>query len=76
MINISGGILSALIDEANSCSFLTVQQGILFGNRMYKCTEVLSDTAEDKVVDEYLIGENPFLSDSSHRNLYAVVGNA
>lgn len=57
MINVSGGLLSALIDEANCSPFHSVQQGVLFGNRTCKRTEVLSDTSEEKVVDEYLIGE-------------------
>ena len=58
MISIPGGILSALIDEANSCPNDSVQQGLLFGNKTFKRTEVLSDTQEDKVVDEYQIGKD------------------
>lgn len=60
MISIPGGILSALIDEANSCPNDSVQQGLLFGNKTFKRTEVLSDTQEDKVVDEYQIGTDNY----------------
>ena len=56
MITVSGAILSALIDEANSCAFNSVQHGVLFGSRISRRTEVLSDTQEEKVVDEYSIG--------------------
>lgn len=56
MITIPGGILSALIDEANTNASDGVQQGLLFGNKTCKRTEVLSDTQEDRVVDEYQIG--------------------
>lgn len=58
MISISGSILSAIIDEANSCPPHSVQHGVLFGSKMCKRTEVLSDTQDDKVVDEYLVGKN------------------
>ena len=56
MITVSCAILSALIDEANSCAFDSVQHGVLFGSRISRRTEVLSDTQEEKVVDEYSIG--------------------
>jgi hypothetical protein len=55
-VSISGGILSALIDEANSCLTDVVQQGVLFGNKAWKKTEIQSDTQEDIVVDECSIG--------------------
>lgn len=57
MISIPGGILSALIDEANTSASDGVQQGLLYGNKSCKRTEVLSDTQEDRVVDEYQIGD-------------------
>ena len=57
MISISGNILSAIIDEANSCPPDSIQQGILFGSKSCMRTEVQSDTQEDKVVDEYLVGK-------------------
>ena len=57
MINIPGGILSALIDEANTNESDGVQQGLLFGNKTCKRIEVQSDTQEDRVVDEYQIGD-------------------
>mmetsp|Transcript_36022 Transcript_36022/g.34090 ORF Transcript_36022/g.34090 Transcript_36022/m.34090 type:complete len:249 (-) Transcript_36022:320-1066(-) len=69
-VSISGGILSALIDEANSCSTDAVQQGVLFGNKAWKKTEIQSDTQEDIVVDECTIGIDGYFNFKTHHPFF------